>query len=67
MSIKISLKKNKLGKSTVNLVLFIDENFSLKSVKKYISNSEFLYISDLLKTNDLKKKLLIFEVNSKKK
>ncbi|WP_072091062.1 leucyl aminopeptidase, partial [Candidatus Pelagibacter communis] len=31
-----------------------------------ISNSEFLYISDLLKNSDLKKDLLVFEINSKK-
>ena len=32
-----------------------------------MSNSELSYISDLLKANDLKKKILLFEVNSKKK
>ena len=67
MSIKISFKKSILGKTTSNLVLFVDEKFNTKLIKKYISNSEFSYISDLLKTNDLKKKLLIFELSSKKK
>ena len=45
----------------------MDEKFNTKLIKKYISSSEFSYISDLLKTNDLKKKLLIFELSSKKK
>ena len=45
----------------------MDEKFNTKLIKKYISNSEFSYISDLLKTSDLKKKLLIFELSSKKK
>ena len=36
-------------------------------LKKYISNNEFSYINDLLKTSDLKKNLQVFELNSKKK
>ena len=67
MSIKISFKKSILSKTSSNLVLFVDEKFNTKLVKKYLSNSEFSYVSDLLKTSDLKKKLLIFELSSKKK
>ena len=67
MSIKISFKKSILRKTSSNLVLFVDEKFNTKSIKKYLSNPEFSYISDLLKTSDLKKKLLIFELSSKKK
>ena len=67
MSIKISLKKSILRKTSSNLVLFVDEKFNTKSIKKYISSSEFSYISDLLKTIDLKKKLVTFELSSKKK
>ena len=67
MSIKISFKKSILRKTSSNLVLFVDEKFNTKLIKKYLSNPEFSYISDLLKTSDLKKKLLIFELSSKKK
>ena len=49
-----------------NLILFVDENFNINGLKKTISNIEFSYISDLLKTSDLKKKILFFKVNSKK-
>ena len=66
MSIKISVKKNINNKDIRNYVLFCDENFNIASLKKYVSNNEFSYISDLLKTNDLKKDLLLFEINSKK-
>ena len=66
MSIKISIKKNINNKDIRNYVLFCDENFNIASLKKYVSNNEFSYISDLLKTNDLKKDLLLFEINSKK-
>ena len=65
--IKISFKKSILSKTSSNLVLFVDEKFNTKLIKKYLSNSEFSYVSDLLKTSDLKKKLLIFELSSKKK
>jgi leucyl aminopeptidase len=66
MSIKINYKNNISTKSTINLVLFVNENFNIKDIKKYISNSEFSYIADLLKKSDLKKDTLFFEVNSKK-
>ena len=66
-SIKISFKNSTLKKTSSNLVLFADEKFSINSIKKYISSSEFSYISDLLKTSDLSKNLLVFELSSKKK
>ena len=66
MTIQINYKNTDLKKNLTNLVLFVDENFNIGSLKKYISNSEFSYIADLLKNSDLKKDLLFFEVNSKK-
>ena len=66
MTIQINYKNTGSNFFLSNLVLFVDENFNIKGLKKYISNSEFSYISDLLKNNDLKKDLLSFEVNSKK-
>ena len=58
------LYKNKDNSN--NLVLFTDEKFNIDNLKKHISNSEFSYIKDLLKTSDLKKNLFIFEPSSKK-
>ena len=66
MSIQINYKNKNSQKSLANLVLFTDENFNISSLKKHILKDEFLYISDLLKTSDLKKDLLFFEINSKK-
>ena len=67
MSIKINYSNKTSGKFLGNAVLFVDEKFNINVLKKHLSNSEFSYISDLLKTCDLKKNLFIFEVNSKKK
>ena len=67
MSVKLNYLKNTINKLTSNLVLFCDEKYSVNGFKKYLSNDEFSYISDLLKTNDLKKNLFVFDVNSKKK
>ena len=67
MSIKINYSKKRSGKFTGNSVLFVDEKFNINSLSKYLSNSEFSYIKDLLKISDLKKKLFVFELNSKKK
>ena len=66
MSIKINYKSDGSKKNSNNLVLFVDENFNISGLKKYVSNTELSYISDLLKANDLKKNLLFFEINSKK-
>jgi len=67
MPVQISYLKKSIGKSSCNLVLFADDKFNLSSLKKNLTQSEYSYINDLLKNSDLKKKLLIFEVNSKKK
>ena len=67
MSVQIIYKKNLPKKNTSNLVLFVDEKFNIKSLKKYVSNSEFSFVFDLLKTRDFKKKIAHFDINSKKK
>ena len=67
MAIKIDFKKNLPNKTSANLVLFADEKFSISHIKRYLTVAEFSYISDLLKISDLKKKLLVFELSSKKK
>ena len=67
MSVKINYSKKNFNKSSSNLVLFSDEKFGINSFKNILTQSEFSYISDLLKSSDLKKKLLSFEINSKKK
>ena len=66
MTVQINYKTSNSKKVSSNLVLFVDEKFNISGLKKYISNSEFSYISDLLKNSDLKKDLLVFEINSKK-
>ena len=66
MTIQISYKNSNYKKNSNNLVLFVDENFNINGLKKNVSNAEFSYISDLLKTSDLKKDLLFFEINSKR-
>jgi leucyl aminopeptidase len=66
MTIQINYKTSNSKKVSSNLVLFVDEKFNISGLKKHISNSEFSYISDLLKNSDLKKSLLVFEINSKK-
>ena len=47
MAVQINYKSSGLKKISSNLVLFTDEKFNISGLKKYISNSEFLYILDL--------------------
>ena len=67
MNIKINFKNQVFNKLKGNLILFVDEEFNISSLKKYISSTEYSYIFDLLKTKDLKKKIITFDINSMKK
>ena len=67
MSVQINYNKIASKSSPHNVVFFVDERFNILNLKKYITNSEYYYTQDLLKTKDLKKKLIIAEISSKKK
>ena len=67
MTLKINYINGNLKKILNNLVLFTDDAFNLKPLKKYILKSEFSFIQDLLKNKDLKQNLFVFDLNSKKK
>ena len=57
MNIKIIFKSQVSAKSNENLILFVDERFNITGLKKYIPNSEYSYVSDLIHNKDTKKKL----------
>ena len=67
MAVQISYKNKISKKNTYNLVLFVDETFNISSLKKHISTKEYALISDLVKTKDIKKKIVAFDISSKKK
>ena len=67
MTVKIAYKNSILKKNVNNVVFFVDEKFDISNIKKYISRAEYHYTKDLLKTKDLKKKIIISEISSKKK
>ena len=58
MSIEINYLNKTSSTSSSNVVLFTNEKFSIDGLKKFISETEFSYINDLLKTSDLKKSFL---------
>ena len=66
MAIQIKYKNISLKKNPSNHILFVDENFNISGLKKYISNSEFSYISDLIQTCDLKKTYFFLKSIQKK-
>ena len=67
MGVQISYNKNFLPKNSLIKVFFIDEKYKVSSIKKHLSDKEFNCISDLLKSKDIKKKILSFEISSKVK
>ena len=67
MTININYSKKETNKSPTNIVFFTDDKFSISNLKPKITENDYFYINDLLKAQDLKKNLLVFEINSKKK
>ena len=67
MNIKINFKNQAFNKSYGNLILFVDEKFNISNLKKLISVSEYSYIQDLLKHENLEKKIITFDISSKRK
>ena len=67
MNIKINFKNKAFNKLSGNLILFVDEKFNISGLKKFLSNFEYSYILDLLKSEDLKKNILFFDISSKRK
>jgi len=67
MNIKITYKNTSPNNNLANLVLFVDENFNISSLKKQLSKSEYSFISDLIKNKKQKNNILTFDISSKKK
>ena len=67
MKIEINYKNRISNKSIGNLILFVDEKLNITGLKKVLVKTEYSYISDLIKLEDKKKKILTFDISSKKK
>ena len=67
MTIKINYPKGTAHNSLRNLVLFTNGKLKLQNLKNFLTNTEFSYVSDLVKAHDPEKNLLIFDLSSKKK
>ena len=67
MPIAINYINNNSKKNMINLILFVDEKFNISSLRKHISSQEYSFISDLIKSKDLKKKIITFDISSKRK
>ncbi|MDC3121161.1 leucyl aminopeptidase [Candidatus Pelagibacter sp.] len=66
MTVTINYKKESKKKSS-NLVLFVDENFKISNLKKYLSSTEHSFISDLMTITNKKKEIVAYDISSKKK
>tara|TARA_B100001057_G_scaffold105013_1_gene102486 strand:- start:1915 stop:3366 length:1452 start_codon:yes stop_codon:yes gene_type:complete len=64
--LKLSFNPNDSTKKSSNIVLFVDEKFDITKLKKELLISEYNFLTDLLKSSNKKKKILTFQLNSKK-
>ena len=67
MSIKITYKNETSKSKFNNLVFFVNEKYNLLSLKRYFAKSEYEFICDLLKSQNLTKKIISFHLNANKK
>ena len=66
MIVNILYPNKNLNSSRSNLILFTDDKFKISHLKKNFSNIEFNYVNDIIKSANIKKKILTFKINSKK-
>ena len=67
MSIAISYKNKTLKKKSSNLIFFVNEKYNLLNLKHHFSKLEYGFIRDILKSQNLSKKILNIDLSSKKK
>ena len=67
MTIIINYKNKSSKKNSENIIFFVDEKYNISGLKNHILRAEYSLISDLIKTRDLKKKILSFDLSSRKK
>ena len=67
MSVLINYKSSSLKSKIGNLIFFVDEKYSLSGLKKYFTKSENEFISDVLKSQNLSKKIISFDLSSTKR
>ena len=56
MNVQINYNSSLSKKNLTNKVFFVDESLNIQSLRKLISSKEYLYISNLLKNKNNKKK-----------
>ena len=56
MPLEINYKNSISKKNQSNLILFVDEKFTISPLKNHVSSSEYLFLSDLIKSKDQKEK-----------
>ena len=67
MSIKINYKSNLPKNNFSNLIFFVDEKYTLTSLKKNLIKSDYEFMKDILASQDLSKKIISFDLSSKKR
>ena len=62
MTISINYKNGSSKKNSTNLVLFLEEKLNISNIRKYISGSEYTFISDINEYSESEIYFLIFEM-----
>ena len=67
MNVQIDYKNTPSQKTSINHILFTEENFNISGLKKLFSAKEYSTVTDLIKSKDINKKIISLDISSKKK
>ena len=67
MSINISYKSSSFKPKSGNLIFFVNEKYSPLGLKKHLTKYEYEFIDDVIKSQNLSKKIISIDLSSKKK
>ena len=66
MSIKINYIKKNNANAQKDIALFVNENFGISHLKKFLNKNEIIFLEKILKKKNISSKIISFDLNANK-
>jgi len=66
MSIKINYIKKNNADASKDIALFVNENFGISHLKKFLNKNEIIFLEKILKKKNISSKIISFDLNANK-
>jgi len=66
MSIKINYIKKNNANAPKDIALFVNENFGISHLKKFLNKNEIIFLEKILKKKNISSKIISFDLNANK-